>query len=639
MAEQKVKLTQLPEAVDTVDTAKLLINQNDTDQQLPVTHFLRAKNNLSELTNISQARANLDVPSVDEVNDKLNGFISGDNTFLAGASLASRTDYIWDEESKAWYYWKGTLPKEVPAASNPASTGGVVDGAWGEVGSDVLRKDLAKPTGAELVGAIDSDGNETTVQEVMNHYREMTIKDRLDVTLTTSAMGAIGDGVADDTAAIQQAIDTLAAMTKRGTLYIDGRSKVTTITIPATLSLQMIGNNHAGVSYNRSAIIGISTTGAVINCLGSACGFKDIQFIGSSNDAAGGGDTTQTAILFNPGATNSYNVDGHINGCGFVFFNKITDLRGRNLKLTDCIFSNSAYTIWIGTTGIPDFRGLDIQHCRFHYASASAGNETSPNAACAIYIAPNTNFFNVNVTNNLCDGCKWFFVGSAPWGVISNNHLNAQQTGALYIYSTGSTLGTIFQKTTVSNNVFTFTNSSLGATDGIYLVGGWGVDVCNNTINNAHRRAINNAVGNARINNNVIINPGFITSGFPAIESTGVNSSIIDNTLLYSPQGVGVPSVGIKIGNFTIVDGNRFINGFGGIEWDTSSKGATLVYGRMDISSLPSEEWGTAAPTSGRYIVGSKLWNISPAAGGTLGWVCVSSGTPGVWKGFGGIAA
>lgn len=163
MAEQKVKLTDLPAATDTIDTAQLLINQNSTDQKLPVTHFLRSKNNLSDLADTGQARANLDVPSVDEVNDKLTGFVDGSNTFLDGASLASRTDFIWDEESKSWYYWSGDLPKDVPAASNPDTTGGIGVGAWSAVSDASLRTDLASGEKASLVG-----------------YGSSTVKDALD---------------------------------------------------------------------------------------------------------------------------------------------------------------------------------------------------------------------------------------------------------------------------------------------------------------------------------------------------------------------------------------------------------------------------------------------------------------------------
>ncbi|MBK2958078.1 hypothetical protein FKK45_26220, partial [Enterobacter hormaechei] len=135
MAEQKVKLTDLPSATDTVDTAQLLINQNSTDQKLPVTHFLRAKNNLSDITNAEQARANINAPSVDEVNNKLTSYINGSYTFNAGANISSRKDYIWDEESKSWYYWTGDLPKDVPAASSPESTGGIGKGEWALIGA------------------------------------------------------------------------------------------------------------------------------------------------------------------------------------------------------------------------------------------------------------------------------------------------------------------------------------------------------------------------------------------------------------------------------------------------------------------------------------------------------------------------
>ena len=167
MAEQKVKLTQLPEATDTIDTAVLIVNQNETDQQLPVTHFLRAKNNLSELENAEQARANLGVPSVEDVNDKVEYLIDGKSTFLNGATLESERDFIWDDNSKSWYYWTGTFSKEVPAASTPESTGGIGAGKWLSVGDSTLRGELDAEGGAEMVGY-----GETTVKGALDELNQ-----------------------------------------------------------------------------------------------------------------------------------------------------------------------------------------------------------------------------------------------------------------------------------------------------------------------------------------------------------------------------------------------------------------------------------------------------------------------------------
>ena len=50
-------------------------------------------------------------------------------------------------------------------------------------------------------------------------------------------------------------------------------------------------------------------------------------------------------------------------------------------------------------------------------------------------------------------------------------------------------------------------------------------------------------------------------------------------------------------------------------------------------------DYGSAIPTTNTYSVGSVVWNTNPTAGGYLGWVCVTAGTPGIWKGFGLIQA
>jgi len=48
---------------------------------------------------------------------------------------------------------------------------------------------------------------------------------------------------------------------------------------------------------------------------------------------------------------------------------------------------------------------------------------------------------------------------------------------------------------------------------------------------------------------------------------------------------------------------------------------------------------GNAAPTSGSYVRGDIVYDESPTAGGTIGFVCTASGSPGTWKTFGTIAS
>lgn len=47
---------------------------------------------------------------------------------------------------------------------------------------------------------------------------------------------------------------------------------------------------------------------------------------------------------------------------------------------------------------------------------------------------------------------------------------------------------------------------------------------------------------------------------------------------------------------------------------------------------------GSAAPTTGTFNIGDIVYNSAPTAGGYIGWVCVTAGTPGTWKTFGAIS-
>lgn len=49
--------------------------------------------------------------------------------------------------------------------------------------------------------------------------------------------------------------------------------------------------------------------------------------------------------------------------------------------------------------------------------------------------------------------------------------------------------------------------------------------------------------------------------------------------------------------------------------------------------------WAAATPAGGYYNQGDVVYNSAPVAAGTIGWVCTTAGTPGIWKTFGSIAA
>lgn len=75
-----------------------------------------------------------------------------DGSFEEGATVNNNTDAVWYIAGGQCYTWGSTFPRDVPAKSTPASSGGVAIGAWSSVDDTTLRQELAAPGGAELVG-------------------------------------------------------------------------------------------------------------------------------------------------------------------------------------------------------------------------------------------------------------------------------------------------------------------------------------------------------------------------------------------------------------------------------------------------------------------------------------------------------
>lgn len=131
------------------------------------------------------------------------GFEPASFDFTTGGTLTT-TDrnkaVLWplaDGGDGDWYYWEGALPKVIPAASSPSSTGGIAEGAWRPVGDITLRGDLATSNGASLVGFIQG-GTGAAPRSSQDKMRE---------TVSFADFGAIGDGVVDDSDALQNAFN------------------------------------------------------------------------------------------------------------------------------------------------------------------------------------------------------------------------------------------------------------------------------------------------------------------------------------------------------------------------------------------------------------------------------------------------
>lgn len=166
-------------------------------------------------------------------------YVTLPGSFSTGVAVTTKNELVTFTDGK--YRWDGELPKIVPADSTPATTGGVSPSAWMPVGAVAFRKELADTTdvmrGDALVG----------VKQPFTGSVARTQHDKNKDVISVKDFGAVGDGVTDDTAAIQAAM-TYACHTGSISVHIPAGRYVISQQIdmaPATVSS---GQNHLYVS-------------------------------------------------------------------------------------------------------------------------------------------------------------------------------------------------------------------------------------------------------------------------------------------------------------------------------------------------------------------------------------------------------
>lgn len=169
------------------------------------------------------------------------GFKPVNGSFEDGGTLVNRWDVLLYETNGSFYQWTGAIPVGglvVSAGSSPFDSGGNLLPGWVDRSDLTLREDLASTAtnkGSSLIGFKGPLADEVPV----------TLKIFADPTYLLSRWNPAGDGVTDDSAAIQKAIN---AMPDVGTLIFDKPSyAVSNVTISKGVTLLGSDFSQSGV--------------------------------------------------------------------------------------------------------------------------------------------------------------------------------------------------------------------------------------------------------------------------------------------------------------------------------------------------------------------------------------------------------
>lgn len=193
---------------------------------------------IAEFTRANQKRADAAINAL--------GWVLAGN-FTAGCTVTDRNQYVLVVGGSG-YRWDGVLPKVVAPGSAPTP---IATGAWVLVGDTTLRVDLANSDGSELVG----------FQQIGTGAVARTTESKMREVVSVKDFGAVGDGVANDTVAINKASSAVAV--KGGSVLFPPEKYNFTFTKPeynvtwkfdTEITRDKIGGKNANVRYKTAEL-------------------------------------------------------------------------------------------------------------------------------------------------------------------------------------------------------------------------------------------------------------------------------------------------------------------------------------------------------------------------------------------------
>jgi hypothetical protein len=511
------------------------------------------------------------------------------------------------------------------------------------------------------------------------------VGDKLAETVSVTDFGAVGDGVADDTVAIQAAINYVTTL-GGGSVYFPVGEYLAGGLIVDSQYVNLTGASEASIVTVKNSTTGIWIKQHWCNIINLT-----IQSQGTKNDGLG-----TNGVLYEKATANSI---GYVNNQNLT----IKNFSGYGLRITEAInfYLNRIYVVSC-TTGITinrsgtgpadfsttiDFENVYVTSCGTgifgEYVYRSRFNVIAESCTYGMDMsAGDFTLFRCYFEDNITLGARIVNCGCQNLWSYSND----PTTDAVSITFTGAVAA--------ANRGYVVADDYDMIMKRLALLSGFGVDplylaAYGTTSNDGLKygentvalvrgtNLFNNAawLGNNGLTNDFDgwdnLNQGFKIAG--TVGGGGTNDPYgmlqtvtLDNTKEYvidlhttTVSGSGITT--IRVGSDTVTSGVAFtptanganvIKCFGaditGTVYEAYVNSFTIAEVLADQTQVAEANdrltrqkigrgvnYVSAAPTTGAWLQGEIVYNTAPTSGGYVGWVCTASGKPGTWNTFG----
>jgi len=412
-------------------------------------------------------------------------------------------------------------------------------------------------------------------------------------TVSVKDFDAVGDGVTDDTVALQTAIDSLSSNQKL--VFPPGTYKITSGLTLSTYYVTLVGFGMESAPSIKCSIASVD----ILTVNAGGCSIENLEFYGDASTYGAGG--TVNGIVGN--GTVADDLDLLVNNCNFIYLNNCIKQNGRNLEVRGTSLSNSLAGIVIADT-VSDYRGLSLYNNRFHSLGSSS------TTAWCLNVDASKSFAELICVGNYFDDCNGIMTGFASAMNFSGN-LITRSYGGIELNAGTHSISAFKRQVNIADNVIHFQTGG-GTRNGISMAGSALWNVNNNQITNAGYHGIyGNGMTNGRITNNTLRNVGGNAAAIydcihlDATSNTNYingNSAFLDDA--DTRYGLNVLGYGTSVNTANFVGENFFV-GFGADAVNIAVSGANHNIGPVTpVANLDRWKNNAGGDTDVTVVVG-----------------------------------